>query len=315
MNYKLNLGCWGSVFAVPTALVDDFIVVSSGENIKILLFLLRNSEKGFSAEEMAKQLSLSVNQVEDGIAYWCQRGILAENEGELSPAQGNVEKPVNMSSVRKTELRRIPDFTPKEIAGTVRGNDKAGLLFTYCEKMYGRALKHNEQNTLMVILEDAGMPVEVAMLMLEYCFWAGKTTPAYMRTLALDWMEREINTIERAEAQILELKNLNSAENRFRKMFSVTSAFSKAQREYIDVWVNKYCFSDDMINEAYQLTLNNTGKLAFPYMNKLLSSWHDKGYTTPEQLSAVKEKEQKSDRSSSFDISEIEQLAAKKYGD
>ena len=320
MEYKLNLGCWGSIFAVPASVVDDYIKVSSGDNLKILLYFLRNSDKAVSLEQIANALALTENQVEDGLAFWKQRGLLAENNGELMPSEGNVHKQTavisqakpEQSSLQKIEINKTPQFTPKEIAATVRGNSQADLLFKYCEKMFGRPLKRNEQNTLMIILEDVCMSAEVAMVMIEYCFSAEKISPAYMRTLAVNWAELGINTIEKAEARVIELKSLRSTEAKFRKLFGMTSAFSKAQSEMLATWVDKYCFSDEMIDAAYQITLDNTGKLSFPYMNKLLANWHDKGYTKPEQVQKAKE-ESKSDKSSSFDVSQIEKLAAEKY--
>lgn len=322
MEYKLNLGCWGNIFAVPATVVDDYIRVSSGENLKILLFFLRNADKVLTAEQVAKALALTENQVEDGLAYWKQRGLLAENNGELTPSEGTVQKQETtapqvkseQSSLQKIIINKTPQFTPKEIAATVRGNSQADLLFKYCEKMFGRPLKRNEQNMLMIILEDVCMSAEVAMVMIEYCFSIEKISPAYIRTLAVDWADSGINTIEKAEERVIELKSLQSAEARFRKMFSITSAFSKAQREMLETWINKYCFSDEMIDAAYQSSLDNTGKLSFPYMNKCLTRWHDEGFTKPEQVQKAKEAN-KPDKSSSFDISQIEKLASEKYKD
>ena len=322
MEYKLNLGCWGNIFAVPASVVDDYIKVSSGENLKILLYFLRNTDTAFSLEQAAKALALTENQVEDGLAFWKQRGLLAENNGEIAPADGTVKKQestiqqakTEQSSLRKIEINKTPQFTPKEIAATVRDNSQADLLFKYCEKMFGRPLKRNEQNTLMIILEDVCMSAEVAMVMIEYCFSIEKISPAYMRIMAVDWAEAGIDTIEKAEARVIELKSLQSAEAKFRKMFGMTSSFSKAQLEMLETWINKYCFNDEMIDAAYQITLDNTGKLSFPYMNKVLAKWHDMGFTKPEQVQKAKEAS-KPDKSSSFDISQIEKLASEKYKD
>lgn len=78
--------------------------------------------------------------------------------------------------------------------------------------------------------------------------------------------------------------------------------------------MNVFGFSDEMVNEAYQITLNATGKLAFQYMNKILESWHSKGITTTEQLLSEQEKSHsEKNANSSFDASAIEQLVSDKY--
>lgn len=326
MNYKFNLGIWNSVFCVPSVVVDKYLKLAGESDIKVLLFLLRNSGREFSEKEIAEKLHITEEQTEEGIRFWQQRKVLEIDElGEITPSiieedskQLNIPEISAVSSptaqtaeslVHKINLERTPDFSPVEIAKTVRGSDEADYLFKHCEALYGRPLKHNEQRTLMLILEDACLPVEVALILVDCCFSIKKATPAYMRTLALDWAESEINTIEKAERKMDEIVSLNAAADRFKKMFEVTSAFSKQQKDMINTWVNVYQFSDEMINEAYQITLNATGKLAFPYMNKVLSSWQDKGIKTIDRISDDgKPKAAEKGENSSFDIKEIERL-------
>lgn len=324
MNYKFNLGIWNSVFCVPAVVVDKYLKLAGEGDIKVLLFLLRNSGRDFSEKEIAEELHITDEQVEESILFWRQRKVLdVDKLGEITPlitAEGNVtaEKTkesakaassISESNVHKVNLERTPDFPPVEIAKTVRASDEANYLFKHCENLYGRPLKHNEQRTLMLILEDACLPVEVALILVDCCFSIKKATPAYMRTMAIEWAESEINTIEKAEQRMDETVNLSGAVERFRKMFEVNSAFSKQQKDMINAWVNQYQFSDEMINEAYQRTLNATGKLAFPYMNKVLLSWHSKGIKTPDQISDdSKPKPVEKGENSSFDIKKIEQL-------
>lgn len=323
MNYKFNLGIWNSVFCVPAVVVDKYLKLARGSDIKVLLFLLRNSGQEFTEKEIADELNITEEQAEESIHFWQQRKVLDIDEfGEIKPlntedgAVKKEQKPdaaatsnISESLVHKINLERTPDFPPAEIARTVRGSDEANYLFKHCEALYGRPLKHNEQRTLMLILEDACLPVEVALILVDCCFSVKKATPAYMRVMAAEWAESEVNTIEKAERRMEETVNFNSAVDRFRKMFEVNSTFSKQQKDMINVWVNQYLFSDEMINEAYQITLNNTGKLSFPYMNKVLSSWQNKGIKTPQQISDdIKPKAAEKVENSSFDISEIEQL-------
>ena len=333
MNIKINLGIWNSVFCVPSAVADNYLKIARGSDIKVLLFLLRHGGESFSCEAVGEQLGLTAEQVEESVEFWKQREIIgAETSGELTPlikdnddkqkiniaaASENRQtesKPISESLVHKINLERTPDFPPVEIARTVRGNEKADYLFKHCELLYGRPLKHNEQQTLMLILEDACLPVEAALILVDYCFSVDKATPAYMRTMAAEWAESEISTIEKAEQRVEELKKLDGAVGRFKKMFEVSSAFSKQQKEFISKWVNIYGFSDEMIGEAYQITLNGAGKLSFPYMNKILENWHNKGIKAKEQIEADKKPHAAvKGENASLDIKKIEQIMSDKY--
>lgn len=338
MNYKINLGIWKNVFCIPSVIVDRYIKLAGENDIKVLLYLLRNSEETFSSRELGEQLGIDSEQAEESVNFWIKREVLSiDSLGNLSPTESNAEtnvkkavktektvaepehtfspaRAVAESVVRKVNLERAPDFPPVEIAQTVRNNANADFLFKQCEKLYGRPLKHNEQNTVMIILEDACLPAEVCLILINYCFSVGKATPAYMRKIALEWSESEITTIDKAEERVARLNNYNEAVSRFKKMFEVTSAFSKQQAEMIDKWVNTYAFSDEMIEEAYQLTLNGAGKLSFPYMNKILEDWNSKGFRNVGQILSEKSSKAKAEiREPSFDIKEIEKIMNDKY--
>lgn len=335
MKIKINLGIWNSVFCVPSAVVDDYLKIARGSDIKVLLFLLRHGGESLSCEFIGEQLGLTAEQVEESVEFWKQRKIIGtEAAGELIPLPKDNEcgqaakavsasessyeltgvKPISESLVHKINLERTPDFPPVEIARTVKGNEKADYLFKHCEILYGRPLKHNEQQTLMIILEDACLPVEAALILVDYCFSIDKATPAYMRTMAAEWAESEISTIEKAEQRVEELKKLDGAVGRFKKMFEVNSAFSKQQKEFIGKWVNVYGFSDEMIGEAYQITLNGAGKLSFPYMNKILENWHGKGIKAKEQIESDKKPHSAvKGENASLDIKKIEQIMSDKY--
>lgn len=43
-------------------------------------------------------------------------------------------------------------------------------------------------------------------------------------------------------------------------------------------------FSDGALAEAYDRTVVSTGALKWPYMNKILVNWHQKGLHTPEEI-------------------------------
>ena len=342
MNYKINLGIWKNVFCIPSVIVDRYIKLAGENDIKVLLYLLRNADETFSSEELGEQLGIDPEQAEESVNLWIKREVLSiDTVGNLAPADRKVETNIKKTAgtdnilrgtvsrsetsfdpaaamaesvVRRVNLERTPDFPPVEIAQTVRNNANANFLFKQCEKLYGRPLKHNEQNTVMVILEDTCLPAEVCLILINYCFSVGKATPAYMRKTALEWSESEITTIEKAEERVARLNNFNGTVGRFKKMFDVTSSFSKQQEEMIDKWVNVYGLSDEMIEEAYQLTLNGAGKLSFPYMNKILEDWNSKGYKNVEQIRPEKSsKSKKETREPSFDIKELEKMMIDKY--
>jgi DnaD/phage-associated family protein len=339
MNHKLNLGAWNSVFAVPSAVVDNYIKLSGGNNLKVLLFVLKNAGHEQSVGEISSATGVSEDDVKDALLFWEQTGLLAVCENEMVPSDAGrdalgapnkfeaeheritsklkkIEDECRPHTEARVSLEREPRFYPKEIASAVRCDKGMSFLFKECERIFGRTLKHNEQNSLMIITEEVGIPAECTLMLVEYCASCGKATPSYMKAIAVDWLERGIITIGAVEDEIKILREINSLESRLKKLFEMSSAFSKAQKDYIRSWTS-FGYGEEMLSEAYQITLDNTGKLAFPYMNKIIEKWNTEGIRSKEQLEKTQKvhKEQKhaNNDESSFDLDKLSRLINEKY--
>ena len=53
MEYFLNAGNFGSVFAVPISVVDNYIKLANEASIKVLLYMLRNNEQALSCKNIS----------------------------------------------------------------------------------------------------------------------------------------------------------------------------------------------------------------------------------------------------------------------
>ena len=79
--------------------------------------------------------------------------------------------------------------------------------------------------------------------------------------------------------------------------------------------MQEWHFSPDLIREAYERCVDQTGKMNLRYMNKILERWHREGILTLEQ--AKQEQEQKhaarreqEERRVSYDIDSFEKSGA-----
>ena len=333
MNYKLNLGCWGSVFAVPSDVVDKYIKIAGGSSIKVLLFFLRHSGEQVTDEIIANALSMNCEDVNDSLSFWKQVGLLDEVDGSFAPASislslqketvPQVEIPVSAVGVTKEQADfaaikaaalRSPEFTPAQIAGTVKSDEKVDFLFKTCETLYGRPLKHTEQNALITITEHIGLPTEVTLMLVDYCFSINKASPAFLKESAMNWMENGITDLASAEKHISMLQSRYSAENSVKSIFDINRALSQKEKDFIDLWFNVWGFSSDMVKLAYDINVNSKGKFSFPYINKILENWHIKGIKTEEQVTEERNTRSSAvESNSSFDADKLDELLLDEY--
>ncbi len=314
MGYKLDLGAWNSIFAVPSSVVDEYIKIADSDHIKVLLYVIRNAGKNLSVSDIASATGVGTETAEDALIFWENVGIIGNNGGESVPKTSGTTVQTAATEpdsrvVARAKLTSDIQFPPREIARSINGDDAFRCLCSTFERLAGRPTKHSERNTLMVITDEIGLASEVALMLLEYCFSIDKATPAYMKAVALDWVECGIDNIIKAEERITVLTARNTLEGKLRSKFRMTSAFSQKQKEIIASWAEAG-YSDELIDEAYEKTLNGTGKLSFPYMDSILKSWKEKGITSPERIN---EEKRANSNESSFDVNDLEEASYERY--
>ena len=76
LEFKANSGAWGTMFGVPCVVADNFLKLATGEQIKVLLYLLRCSGRDCSAEEISANTGVSVQEASDAVLFWQQVNVL-----------------------------------------------------------------------------------------------------------------------------------------------------------------------------------------------------------------------------------------------
>ncbi len=59
---------------------------------------------------------------------------------------------------------------------------------------------------------------------------------------------------------------------------------SKKETEYSLKWIDEWKISKEMLNLAYEECVNKKSKFSLSYVAKIIESWHEKGYTKPEDI-------------------------------
>lgn len=306
MNYSLNIGEWNNVFAVPSSIVDKYIKLANADALKLLLFLLRHGGREYPAEKLKAELGFTeAGELEDAALFWIQRGVIRyDNENsELSAVRETAEK--ISSPVKENEYvqQTIDDIIPQkpvrlpvktsparvsssEIASRIKDSSEVRMLFDEAEKIYGRPLKQRDNQTLIALVDHYGLPASVSLMLLKYCFKAGKKTPNYIETAAAGWSADGIDSIEKANERILILERSSGFEQRLRKEFGIPNEFTPKQKDYLRTWLEDWSFTEEMITLALNITIENTGKTALNYTNKILENWRNENIKTPADVEA-----------------------------
>ncbi len=314
--YNLNPALYGSVFVVPKDLVEKYIKLASFCAVKSLLWILNNQGGNFSLSDVAKGIGSSEADVKEALDYWVNEGVLAV-DGKLSDNDASVKSDSYLLNEEKDKPSPPPEakkekaefddklITPTdELVNNRIADDKDfANLIQQIDFMLGRSTGYDTHAKILQMVDGYGFPVEIILTLIQYCVDIGKPSNAFILSVAKNWYNHEIMTIEQAHEYIRSHSEAQKIYNEFRMQTGLSAPrATPKQEEYFVRW-SGFEMSVEMMVYAYNITIENTGKISFAYMDKIISSWHEKEFKTPEDVEKSKQTGQKSAPSqSSYDI-------------
>ncbi len=318
MEYRLDIGAWGSVFAVPSMLADKHLKLAGAAQLKVILWLLRHAGEGFDTADIAAALNMHEADVRDCMQYWINAGLVAENTGVLTPpepeepqsAEQTGDKPEDMQTGQTEDTGKPPKRLParpdkpdqKYLSERMKTDPAVEFLMNSADEIFGRLTSVNDKETLLLIHEYDGLPVDVLVMLMQYAAGEGKCNMKYIEKLAISWADEEILTIDAAEKKIQELTDRNNAAKKYQHILGLEAhSPTKKEKDFADLWINKRKFPDELIREAYEICIDNKGKFIQKYITSILESWFKAGITTKEQLRAQQGAKKKPSKSNTYD--------------
>ncbi len=274
---RVHLPSGGGMTMIENTFIDQLMPCSSGDFVKIYLYLMRCSQRGqsdVSVAQVADALNYTESDVTRAMGYWKKHECLdvVETEDEPSPA------PVSQDTVsggKITEFRASAKSTRDDLQNVV----------FVAENYLGRPLSQTEQNTLVYFLNDLGMDSDLIDYLLDYCISQNHTSFHYIKKVAQNWTSQGIRTVEQARREGSSFKN---------DYFSIFRTFgiqnhtpTPAEIEYMDRWMKDYALSMDVILEACRRTILQTGRAQFSYADSILQDWSRNKVASIEDVEAL----------------------------
>ena len=332
MDYRLDIGMWNQVFAVPCALVDRHLKLAGKEQLQVLLYALRHAGEGFTPEGVASDLGMTADEALDGLEYWCDRGLMSQSGNTLLPVPPAVEVPAapQPPAAQEEAPAEKPGLPPRKrllrpdgepLTARLSESESIRYLMQEAEATLGKTLSPAMSSLLLTVTDDYGLPVEVTIMLLHYAQEVGRTGTSYIDSVARDWAESGIFSLEAAEEKLRQLTNVRLAWGKVSAAAGLTKRSpTKSEEEKACRWVYEWGFSQEMLEAAYEACADHTGKFSASYMDKVLGGWQKLGIFNRADLEKHKQaasakKEAIGGTQKSYDISELAELASLRLPD
>lgn len=243
---------------------------ASSDELKALLYFFAEPES--SVADAALALGLTVAQTEAAIAFWRGAGIFEESTGKKKAVISDTSP--------------FRNYDSETIANALSSNEGFALICRVAGDSMGKILTKNDHSTLFYLFDYVGIPAEMLCGVIELCCSEGKKNMQYVFKKAIALYEDGIDSYDRFEQYLARREAINSSIGKLRRLCGMGDrALSSNEKKTFDCWFGEWGFSDEMIELAYEKTVDATGKFSIKYMNGILRRWHESGYTTVEDVS------------------------------
>lgn len=302
MAYRLNMQSVNNAFYVPSSVTDSINDYTAAE-LRVLLVALSFGNTPANETTISEKLNMNENDAKDYLEFWVRKGVLI-SDSIASFSEKSREKPIESALPVKVKPVHLKP-TMEEINSIIKKNEYIECALEEAEKILGITFTTSDTSTIVWILTWLGMPIEVFITIVQWCADKGKRNFRYIEKVAIDWADRGIETLEQAEEEIKYMEIRNKWEGQLLSVLDIRGReLVGKEKELSDLW-NKMELSFDLIRLAYEKCIEQTGKLNFPYMNKILVSWKKKGIDTLEKAKQETNPNSKTKSKPSYDIEEI----------
>lgn len=297
MGFSVNFGAFGEPFSVPAVVVDRHLLLCGAVSLKVLLLVLRAREP-MEVSALSTALSLPESDIRDALNYWTAAGVLWEESGAgdfaplsavsvqnappSAPVQSFSQSASTPTGQVITKMGGRPKLTSEEIATLATKRPDINTLIHESQILLGDTLSPTSTEILVSLHSYAGMSVELILMVVQYCVSIDRRSARYIETTAHDWIDRGIDTFEKAEGYILELTKASEQEKLIRNIFQLQNrSLTPKEKEYANRWIKELSFGEQMISLARERALDASAARPFPYCDSVLTAWHQQGIKTP----------------------------------
>ena len=193
---------------------------------------------------------------------------------------------------QKQMIRQLPEVGDTyERMQRLSGDEEFSALLYAVQQYLGKTFTQIECEKFAFFYDGLHMSGELLEYLAEYCAGGGHASIRYIETVALGWYQAGIRTREEAREHTARFSGDTAA---VLKAFGITGRTAgTAEQDFIRRWFKEYGFDKSLVVEACSRTITATGTASFPYTDKILKGWSEKGVRTLADVEKLDQEHQK----------------------
>lgn len=263
---------------LPDIFFTEYISQLPSESIKIYLYILFLSKysKDIKLNDLAKKLDINIKIIQDSIKKLESENLITKkNTGYI------------VNDLQEIELHKL--YNPKvsssaeQLAKTAKNQYRAKAIENINNQFFQGIMSPSWYSDIDLWFTKYNFDEEVMVALFGYCFNRSALHRNYIQTVAEAWYKNNIKTFNDLDIYYEKQEKIKKLSKTISKKLGITRQLSQYEEAYIEKWTLDFNYSMDIIEIALKKTTSKSNP-NFDYLDKLLTDWHDRKFTTVDEI-------------------------------
>ena len=285
---------------ISNIFIDIFMPMANGLYVQVYLMGYRQAcdpkaNPNFNNVSLAKNLGVPLSDVINAWKYWEQKNIVkmhkngVDDDFDFSIEFIDLRNYYN-NNIDNSVVQPVQSDTDKLLEA--RDNPSIVRMFNSINKIIGRPLAPSENIKILELINEYNLTPDLVVYAYEYSKEQKNGNPKPINdveSVLRGWYDANIISVEDAKNSFVARKDRYSI---YRSVLNQLGFSNRqptdSEKEIIDIWIDKYNFSPELISYACSKSIN-TPNPSISYINGIIENWYSKDITTLEDVKKEEE--------------------------
>lgn len=236
------------------------------------------------------------------------------SEASPIPAQEIVENPpssvansqpaVSVQNITVTRsktrlLDELPNYSTDELEQFLSEQSDVSNYLDECQAIWGGIFNPRDMTLVISLVNTWGFSWDYVIALLAYAnkYFKERDNQGkslhFVYRMATNYHKEGILTEEALRQKFVEEERMKDFEHRIRVMFGLGERnLTPREKKYFSTWLYEYKYGLDIVEMAYNITVDTKGSPNMSYTNGILKHWYEDGLATVEDISTKRANDQ-----------------------
>ncbi|NLV36644.1 MAG: DnaD domain protein [Clostridiaceae bacterium] len=286
MVFNTNFSLLYSDIPVPDVFFTEYLPSLESDFVKVYIYcvFICKHQKNMSSAAIAKKLELQPARVKEALVRLEELGLIS---------RGTNESVITLIDLKEKEIKKLyrPKTTsdPDDVAlSTERSKKRSRFISSINNAFFQGLMSPSWYTDIDAWFDKYEFEEDVMYALFKHCSDYKGLSRQYITRVADNWHSKNIRNSFDLDRYSLESQKIKDIRGQILKKLRRQGYLTEYEDAYVEQWVVEFGYEFEIIELALRRT-TSAHSPSFEYINKIITSWHEKGYRTKEEILAADE--------------------------